>query len=174
MRPFQINRQFFSSSFFFNPDGYVYVILATPGTHPMAKTLHRILIVTAADFNGSDFDGSPVDTMFEMAEGESIKDVAPWFLEALKKEEILIEARGSTDYAWFGVKTDCNNIYWAGPGDAIAYDMGRLTMIPASVIKYMKREFQALETSPGIGRSIKLEANAMQFHGEYRPLPLED
>lgn len=139
----------------------------------MAKTLHRALVVTAADYNGTQFDGSPVRPLFPMAEGETVNDVCPWLMEAIGKGKVLIEARGSTDYAWFGVK-DGNNVYWAGPGDVLLYSIphGTITMVPECVVKYMEREFKALETPPGLGRHIRLEANAMQFHGEYRPLPL--
>lgn len=140
----------------------------------MATTQHRVLEVTAADYNGKDFDGSPVKTLFPMEEGKTIKDVCPWFVEAIEKGQILIEARGSTDYAWFGVKTDCNNVHWAGPGDLIMYNRGYIVVVPSCIAKYIEREFKALDIAPGLGRNIRLEANAMQFHGEYRPLSLGD
>lgn len=142
----------------------------------MASLLHRALVVTAADYNGTEFDGAPVRTLFPKDDTQTIDEVCPWFMEALEKKKLLIEARGHTDYAWFGVKTDGNNIYWAGPGDVILYNVphGTLTMVPACVVKYMEREFKALMQPPGLGRNIQLEANAMQFHGEYRPLPMGD
>ena len=136
-------------------------------------TLHRAWVVTAADFNGKDFDGSPVETLFPKPEDQSIDQVAPWFQEAIKSGKILVEARGCTDYAWFGVKDDYHNVHWAGPGDVIArIQLGDLIVIPKPMVKHMKRLFRHEGVSLDIGSFVLAQADLKMFHGEFRLLPL--
>lgn len=132
--------------------------------------LHRALMVTAADYNGAEFDGSPVEPLYPLKSGETVVAVAPWFFEAIKADKILIEARGGTDYAWFGVKDDYNNVHWAGPGDMIANDLGCLTVIPAAVVKHIKRLCRDIELPLGLAWNVKIAASVLQLVGMYRPL----
>ena len=97
---------------------------------------NRFVRVTAADFNGKDFDGAP---LVPVKKDGDIK----W----LTMRECNIEpvvARGGTDYAWFGVKDDCYNITWAGPGDYLY----RLHNYPCKVVvipgPFLKPLLQAL------------------------------
>jgi hypothetical protein len=136
----------------------------------MSDLQHRALIVTAADYNGAEFDGQPVKPLYPLKSGETVVSVAPWFFEAIKAGKILIEARGHTDYAWFGVKDDYNNVHWAGPGDMIARDMGYITVIPAAAVKYIERLCRDIELPLGLARDVKITASALQLAGMYRPL----
>lgn len=68
--------------------------------------------ITAADFNGKSFDGNPIVPL-------KGNQTPQWFLDAIEKKKIKIDARGSTDYAWFGVVDEYYNDHWAGPGDRI-------------------------------------------------------
>jgi hypothetical protein len=72
--------------------------------------------VTAADFNGKTFDGSPLVVLREQDE-ELVTMLA--VLNREEKPKVRIESRGGTDYAWFGIVDDYNNVTWAGPGDYI-------------------------------------------------------
>jgi hypothetical protein len=69
--------------------------------------------VTGADYNGREFDGVPLEGMHFKAEAAKIAEL----FDATKGTEI--EARGCTDYAWFGIPDEYGNISWAGPGDYI-------------------------------------------------------
>lgn len=95
-------------------------------THP-GKHAFRAVKVTAADFNGKDFDGAPLVGVFN-----GIDDVHALF-PTLLSDKTLVEARGQTDYAWFGIKDDYNNVHWAGPGDYIvAMTPNKLIVVPGA------------------------------------------
>lgn len=136
--------------------------------------LHRALVVTAVDFNGQSFDGCPVKPLFPSLQDRPVAELAPWFNEAIEKGQILVEARGNTDYAWFGVKDDVGNITWASPGDVIASvgpGGGRFIVIPQLIVKYMERLFRHVGLPLDIGAYVRVQADLSQFHGELRPLP---
>lgn len=62
--------------------------------------------ITAADFNGQTWDGSP------------FAEVAPeWLVDAVKGGLVAVHP-GSEDYAWFAIKT-LEGTMIAGPGDWI-------------------------------------------------------
>jgi hypothetical protein len=73
--------------------------------------------VTAADFNGQSFDGAPLVPVNGEQDEEVITIIAKLMKE--KSPKLRIESRGGTDYAWFGIVDDYNNVTWAGPGDYI-------------------------------------------------------
>lgn len=107
----------------------------------LAKLVSRenVVMVTAADFNGKSFDGAPLKLF------GGIDKMPAWLLEAEQNESILVEARGSTDYAWFGVKDDYNNVIWAGPGDYIL-NLGeggkvKLVVVPGIVMERFAEHF---------------------------------
>lgn len=62
--------------------------------------------ITAADFNGQTWDGSP------------FSDAPNWLLSAIEGGMIRAHTRGSTDYARFHVTTP-EGVVDAGPGDEI-------------------------------------------------------
>jgi hypothetical protein len=68
--------------------------------------------VTAADFNGKEFDGSPL-------KGVKSDDERNAMIALMEVAKVEIQSRGCTDYAWFGVKDDYGNVHWAGPGDYV-------------------------------------------------------
>lgn len=72
---------------------------------------HRFVQVTAADFNGTDWDGRPL----EPCNPKSTADDLSWAMS----RKIVAQSRGGTDYAWFCVKDENapTNEHWAGPGD---------------------------------------------------------
>ena len=74
----------------------------------------NVIKVTAADFNGKSFDGAPL-----VLAGHPPGTVMPSWVVSTLFPKINIEARGSTDYAWFAVPDDYGNVIWAGPGDYI-------------------------------------------------------
>lgn len=74
-----------------------------------------VVKVTAVDFNGSEFDGSPL-VVFGYPDGASAPQ---WLKDAVVHEDIEFDTRGNTDYAWFGIKGDNPDYAWAGPGDYI-------------------------------------------------------
>lgn len=81
--------------------------------------------VTAADFNGKEFDGSPLVALKE-PDGQ---------LKALllSTKGVKVEARGCTDYAWFGIPDEYGNVTWAGPGDYIVTtDYKTLKVVPGA------------------------------------------
>lgn len=92
----------------------------------------RLVIVTAADFNGKDFDGSPLSPA---KEGGSVQ----WVIDAKPK----IEARGSTDYAWFGFTGEGVDLTWAGPGDYLFNTLNKyypVVVIPRVVMEALLAE----------------------------------
>lgn len=99
----------------------------------------RLLQVTAADFNGKDFDGAPI---------VQVKSLNPETQPAVAWGDLIpliehVSARGGTDYAWFGIKDDCFNITWAGPGDFLYRPLGndkKLLVIPGDFLKDQLKE----------------------------------
>lgn len=72
----------------------------------------HVVKITAADFNGKEFDGSPIEPVGAL--------ITPtWFVDAMEKLEIMANNVGGTDYASFWVYGDCGTPVWAGPGDYI-------------------------------------------------------
>lgn len=70
--------------------------------------------VTAADFNGETWDGSP------------FTPPAPrWLLNAVGLGKISVNMDDATDYAKWNVWTPTGNVV-AGPGDVIGIDKGQL------------------------------------------------
>lgn len=90
---------------------------------PRALPVHTV-VITAADFNGRQFDGQPFKSVYPiMAED--------WFLEAIRSHDVLVQQRAGTDYAWFGVFDEYGNVTWAGPGDYITLlEEGRYMVVP--------------------------------------------
>jgi hypothetical protein len=78
--------------------------------------------VTAADFNGKAFDGSPL-------EGVKSQDERNAMIALMEVAKVEIGSRGCTDYAWFGVKDDYGNVHWAGPGDYVVAMLTDHTLI---------------------------------------------
>ena len=73
--------------------------------------------VTAADFNGRDWDGSP------------FSDARPWLEEAVRDGRIKVAPIGDRDYAVFDVETAAG-VVRALPGDRIECgDDGKLTVV---------------------------------------------
>jgi hypothetical protein len=85
------------------------------------------LRVTAADYNGQSFDGSPLAFTVE---GQEQPD---WLYEAANTKKVLVASRGNTDYAWFGVPDEYGNVTWAGPGDYIVQVKGKIYVVPGAV-----------------------------------------
>jgi len=139
------------------------------------SSIHRAVLVTAADWNGRDFDGSPLTSVYPLKEGETLKDVVPWFFEAVKEKFIIMEARGQTDYCWFGIKDRDHraNVTWAGPGDMIVYDglNGYLSVIPQFMAKHLERLCRSMQLSLVQGRQITQLASVAQMVGLLQPLP---
>lgn len=63
--------------------------------------------VTAADFNGHDWDGSPFSAMPE------------WLESAVGTGDVVVHMEGHTDYCLWRVKVDDGEWQTAGPGDWI-------------------------------------------------------
>jgi hypothetical protein len=82
-----------------------------------------VLRVTAADFNGKDFDGTPLEVISDCDDQKVIQQA-----KQLEKEgRFTINLSGDTDYAKWNVKTS-NGIVVAEPGDVISYLGGVLTV----------------------------------------------
>ena len=96
----------------------------------------RFLKIGGVDFNGKDFDGSPLDIV-----ALSVYTNRPVVREQLIGTNIAhITARGYTDYAWFGVADDYDNITWAGPGDFLYQlepDGKKYVVVPAAVMELL-------------------------------------
>lgn len=75
----------------------------------------RVIKISAADFNGKDFDGQPLTLVGQHAD----RSIPAWMQAALLGGEISVGTPGSTDYASFGVKLENGTTMWAGPGDYI-------------------------------------------------------
>lgn len=72
---------------------------------------NNMLKVTAVDYNGKEWDGTPlvqVGNIPDWARGNGLIDHGL----------TLVESKGC-DYAWFGFKDEYGNVTWAGPGDYI-------------------------------------------------------
>lgn len=89
--------------------------------------LTKIVKVTSADFNGKTFDGSPFDLIGESYDTE-------WIEQALVSGELRIGTPGDTDYALFGIKSEHDEsiIIWAGPGDYLKFEDGKVVVIKAA------------------------------------------
>ena len=85
--------------------------------------------ITAADFNGTSFDGSPFEPVFEE------QSDLTWIDEAIAKKQLYVAARGHTDYAWFGVKDEYGNVTWAGPGNYLVYLKPCILVVPSLFIQ---------------------------------------
>ena len=72
----------------------------------------RVVRVTAADFNGTSFDGSPIVPVHGTENPE-------WLIKALKDRQIRISMDGGTDYATFIMLSHSGQVVRAGPGDYI-------------------------------------------------------
>lgn len=73
----------------------------------------RVVRITAADFNGKQCDGSPVEVVGDI-------NASPgWLIEALTKQEIKMSNIGGTDYLSFCVNNQSGAPVWASPGDFI-------------------------------------------------------
>jgi hypothetical protein len=85
----------------------------------------RVVTVTAADWNGDSFDGSPFDPA----------PAPEWLVEAIRAKRIVGDCPGSTDYAVWWVHAPYGKVV-AEPGDKIVlHDNGALGVIrwsPAS------------------------------------------
>ncbi len=86
----------------------------------MAEHDPNIVVVTAADFNGYTFDGSP------------FSHLPTWLNLAIMDRRVMADTPGSTDYAEWWVVTQ-NSTILASPGDRITYDENEnLGVIPYS------------------------------------------
>jgi len=83
-----------------------------------ASTLDgNIFRVTAADFNGKEFDGAPLVSW----DGKPFAVFPDYLAEAMRQRIILIDNR-NCDYAWFGVeRRETGDVQWAGPGDFLVW-----------------------------------------------------
>ena len=96
----------------------------------------QILRISAADFNGKDFDGSPFSYVDQPLNGHP----PAWLTAAVYNETLVIDARGC-DYAWFGVKSKeyMGQIDWAGPGDCLVNfgtdEKPDIVVMPAALVK---------------------------------------
>lgn len=88
------------------------------GSHSHGEDKPEIAVrVTAADFNGKDWDGSPFSAMPD------------WLATAVKGGSITPHTRNSTDYAEWDVVTSKGTIS-AGPGDwIIRRERGDLSVV---------------------------------------------
>lgn len=85
---------------------------------PTAPKSPQCVRVTAADFNGTGFDGCP------------FSGVPEWLVKAQRDSKIVGHTRGSTDYAQWDVTTQ-TGVACAGPGDWIVRDEnGNLYVCP--------------------------------------------
>lgn len=114
---------------------------------------HRLVKVTAADFNGKEFDGRPLEPMNPKS---TEKDLA-W----VKASGLLIESRQGTDYAFFGARNDdMKEHVWAGPGDYL-YNTGRkynqVVVIPGIFLEGLLKEDLIVSTEGHGETQIKLE-----------------
>lgn len=137
----------------------------------MTTPMHRAVIVTAADFNGRTFDGQPFVPLLPLDEGGTMASTAPWLVKAIEEKRVLIEARGGTDYAWFGVKDEYDNVHWAGPGDMIVKEplSGLLRVVPAMFVKYLERLVRDNADSSFEAQQIKVRADVAQLIGLLTP-----
>lgn len=114
-----------------------------------AETLKREMIaagyefdmvrISAADFNGKDFDGAP------------FSPPADWMIEAVQSGVVKIGTPGHTDYACFGIKGEYGEIIWAGPGDYLIRHKGRIVVLfdhHWQILKQLTqvKDFQTLNT----------------------------
>ena len=87
------------------------------GSYTTADRPEIAVRVTAADFNGSDWDGPPFSAMPE------------WLMDALKRHKIVPHTRGSTDYSQWDVTTAKGTVN-ATPGDwIILRERGDLSVV---------------------------------------------
>ncbi len=87
--------------------------------------------VTAADYNGREFDGSPFE------------DNPQWLKDAVQAGKVYVASSHETDYAVWGVKQSDEPDLQAWPGDQIAYfpGTGKLSVIKAPVFEAIMRSF---------------------------------
>lgn len=101
--------------------------------------------ITAADFNGETWDGSP------------FSDDPNWMLSAIEGGMVRPHTRGGTDYARFDVTT-ADGVVDAGPGDWIARDAdGRLRVergLAAPGVKNLRARW--IGRWDGCGRVLRL------------------
>jgi hypothetical protein len=88
--------------------------------------------ITAADFNGQSFDGSPF-----VFDGDKEPE---WLFEAIRNNQIVIDRSGARDYARFTVKGDDDNDVVVGPGDYIVHHNGKLFGLRGEFVKVAMRE----------------------------------
>lgn len=77
----------------------------------------NIFRITAADYNGVNFDGAPLQPVFPI---DFHKHAGlTWLDEALKNGTLFMENRHETDYVNWGVKALDGEKIWGDPGDYI-------------------------------------------------------
>lgn len=92
------------------PSGQALAVPVEPasGLAPMGFDPSRVVTVTAADWNGDSFDGSPFDPA----------PAPEWLMQAIRAGHIKGDCPGSTDYAVWWVWTPYGKVL-AEPGDKI-------------------------------------------------------
>jgi DNA-binding transcriptional ArsR family regulator len=92
---------------------------------------HRLVKVTAADFNGTDWDGRPLEPTNPKSTAENLS----WAMNS----KIQAQSRAGSDYAYFGVKDEnTGDVTWAGPGDYLfdtRRQYNRVVVMPGVLIE---------------------------------------